>query len=344
MAGAGSGVPSNRAKIAVTTRRSADDPSVHDDGMPLPGPPPPRTTWGLATSMLSGAGSGRVVAEVEPPERLGEGERRGEAIAGRLAHGAGHHVVDGGRGSGQRVAQARRILEDDLHRQGHHVVAAVGLHAREQLEQHHAQREQVARRGRDPIAARLLRRQVGGRAQREPGGRERPLPARARDADVDELHAGARGRLHEEEAGGLDVAVDDAGPVQRRKAERRLADDLHHAARAGAPGLLPASQVLAVEPLEDQVGAIARVAPVGYVPDHVRAVELGEQGRLALEARDHGRLAEVGVEALDRDRRVGGEVTAGVEGSPRAARDEGVEAEAWIQPPEVEIGAHRAGV
>src|SRR5262249_38218050 len=154
------------------------------------------------------------------------------------------------------------------------------------------------------------------------------------DPQIDELDLPPVG-LHPEEVGRLDVAVDDPRGVDRREAQRGLAHGLDDLALGGAPRLPKAPEVLAVEPLQGEVGPLVRVPPVASVADHVRAVEPGEEDGLSLEAGDHAGLAEVPVQPLDGDGGARLEIDATIDRAPRASGDERIEPEARAEAAEV---------
>ena len=176
--------------------------------------------------------------------------------------------------------------------------------------------------GVDVAAGVLLGRHVGGRAHHRAGpgqGRARaclpaaPSVSRAGDralgriADVRSsrrrAHQAEVGDAHDavaidERVGRLEVAVHQAGAVGGGQSARRLdvgRDDLAPAAR---PGLAPGGQVLAVDQLHHDAGAIAE--PDHLVDgDHVRMRQLGHRLRLAHQS--PARLAVVAGDQLDRD-------------------------------------------
>ena len=113
---------------------------------------------------------------------------------------------------------------------GGRVVALERPATGEELERHASQRVAVAGR-RARLASRLLRRHVAGRAEHGPGGGQRVVAGRARDAEVGDAHRVAVG---DEQVGGLHVAVDDpagVGSVERRGRLLEPSSDW-----SGAPG------------------------------------------------------------------------------------------------------------
>ena len=90
-----------------------------------------------------------------------------------------------------------------------------------------AERVAVARRA-CPLAPRLLRRQVPGRAEDRPGLRERVHAGRARDPEVGDLNVPA---AVEDQVARLDVAMDDAGLVRRVERGGRVVEPVEHLRR-----------------------------------------------------------------------------------------------------------------
>jgi hypothetical protein len=102
-----------------------------------------------------------------------------------------------------------RLARDLLHQAGNRV-GAERQHARQQLEQSDAEREDIRLR-RDRARVQLLGRHVGGRAQDHAGARGTAVH-QARDAEVHDPHAAVL--LVEHDVGRLDVAVDDPALVR----------------------------------------------------------------------------------------------------------------------------------
>ena len=202
-----------------------------------------------------------------------------------------------------------------------------------ELEDRHAERELVGR-VRDPLlAARLLGRHVEGRANRHAHLRERRLPRRPRDAQIDELDDDPAPLARDEvEVRRLDVAVDDADVVERVEAERRLARDVERLPDPqGLPPLAP-REVLPFEPLDDEAGAALGVDAVGDVADDVGIVDEREEPGLAAEALERGVVVVNGEQALDGDERAGLPVDGAVDVARRAAPDPRLEGEVRLDP------------
>ena len=171
--------------------------------------------------------------------------------------------------------------------------------ARQQLPEDDAERVDVGR-GRDGLAARLLRREVLAGAEHRAGLRDAVLDVeRARDAEVGHLHLALAA---EEDVLRLHVAVDEpvlvgeGEPVGDRERElERLPD------RKPARTHEELLQVLAVDVLEDDVLA-AVVVPAVDDGDDVRVRELRDRPCLATKALEVLRVVGVVlVEDLDRD-------------------------------------------
>jgi hypothetical protein len=142
----------------------------------------------------------------------------------------------------------------------------------------------------DPaLAARLLGAHVVRRSHDDAVGREacarherlEPL----RDAEVEHLDDLLVMDAADEYVGRLQIAVDDA--LLMGEAERlrdRIDDAAHFDKGQGADASAPNAQILALEQLHDQEGALVVDAVVVDL-DHVRAPEARQSHRLELEAR-----------------------------------------------------------
>ena len=156
-------------------------------------------------------------------------------------------------------------------------VAAVECRAaREHLEQHGADREQIAA-GVDGLAGDLLGRHVARRAHQHPCPRQvcgrversRQLRvARPRQAEIEQLHAVGR----EEHVGRLEVAVDDALGMQRRERGQHPEADGHGIGHAQRPAPQALGQRLTLEQLHGDEQLAALLADLIELAD-VRVVD-----------------------------------------------------------------------
>ncbi len=139
--------------------------------------------------------------------------RRSGSRRARPAHRAGRHVA--GHAVGARLGAA---LPDDVgrarRRVHRHRRGGEGQVAGEEFVEQHAEAVHVAGR-RDGRPGALLGAGVGGREQALLGAREQPRQAHLvglenlGDAEVQQLDARSAAVVHDEEVGGLEVAVDD---------------------------------------------------------------------------------------------------------------------------------------
>ena len=160
--------------------------------------------------------------------------------------------------------------------------------AGEHLEQDDADRVEVA----SPIdggSRCLLGRHVVGRADRNAGGRElRGLVERFRDAEVHELHhALAILGVGQHDVVRLQIAMDDAVPVNRRQRRRHLLEQRDRKAGLHAVATLDhVLQARAVDELHRDVqGAVGGLAEVGH-PHDVGMVQCGRGARFPLKPTD----------------------------------------------------------
>ncbi len=158
--------------------------------------------------------------------------------------------------------------------------AAEGRLAREALEQHAAEREDVGARVDVLPAPGLLWRHVRGgpdegACPREPRGLGEPG-----DAEVEQLHA--RGvAVHQEQVARLEIAVDDAARVDRRErggGAHRERDRLVHGEHLALEPLL---EILAIEPLHGEPRRARGAEPVRDVAHDTWARQLCEHPGLA---------------------------------------------------------------
>ena len=249
---------------------------------------------------LGGHTGGHRVARAGPAGRLGHRGRGRPALGRVLGHGPLDHVPGPGRDvAGQRGRGVTDVPHGDFQR----VLALERPPPGQALVGDHAQRVHVGQ-GRDLGPGRLLRGDVGRRAEHRPGGGELAGHRRAGDAEVgeDQRAVGA-----DEQVAGLDVAVDDAPLVRGVQRVGGLRDQGHRPLR-GEPAELGqrAGQRLALDVLHDQVGDLAAaldlaLAVVVHV-DHARVVDGGHGARLAAEALDEALLLQQGRQQhLDRD-------------------------------------------
>ena len=182
-------------------------------------------------------GPGGDLCAVRPqPLPQGGGQRlpRLEALGWILGQDRAHEAVEQRRQLGVERAHGRYRRGDVLHEHGRQGVAFVGHAPGERLEEHHAQRVDVAAAV-DGDALGLLRRHVVGRAHDGAGGGVLRDADDLGDAVVGEHRFTLRREQH---VGRLDVAVDHATPmgVVDRRAER-LEESQHLGGRqATRPG------------------------------------------------------------------------------------------------------------
>ena len=150
--------------------------------------------------------------------------------------------------------------------------------AREQLPRDDRQCVPVAR-GACPLAPRLLRRQVPGRAEDRPGLRERLHAGRGRDPEVGHLNVPA---AVADQVARLDVAMDDAGLVCRVERGGRVVEPAEHLRRRARArrALLEAA---AREVLHDDQRTSVVLVDVEDRDDVGVAREAGGRERLPLE-------------------------------------------------------------
>ena len=150
--------------------------------------------------------------------------------------------------------------------------------AREQLPRDDRECVPVAR-GACPLAPRLLRRQVPGRAEDRAGLRERLHAGRGRDPEVGDLHVPA---AVADQVARLDVAMDDAGLVCRVERGGRVVEPAEHLRRR-ARARWTLLEAAAREVLHDDQRASVVLVDVEDRDDVGVAREAGGRERLALE-------------------------------------------------------------
>ena len=116
----------------------------------------------------------------------------------------------------------------------------------------HAQRVQVGR-GRRGRTGHPFRRQVGGGPDQHPGLGDGGVPHRAGDPEVRDLDQAIG---PDEQVAGLDVAVDQAGPVGGGQPPGRLGDDVHHVFGRQRAVVQDPGQGQAFHQLHDQVSRL----------------------------------------------------------------------------------------
>ena len=161
--------------------------------------------------------------------------------------------------------------------------------ARDHLVEHDPERVHVAAAV-DRQALRLLGREVGGGAHHRTGLREPVARARARDAEVGDLHGA---RLREQHVARLHVAVHDAAAMRERERGRDLGGDLGRLVRVDRRfGPDQVAQRSALDVLHDDEVRARLLAPVVDRND-VRVVEVRGGLRFPPEPLDERRFARV---------------------------------------------------
>ena len=159
-----------------------------------------------------------------------------------------------------------------------------------------------------------------------------------RRAEIQELHL-AHVAAHEEQVGGLDVAMNDALVVQGRQRRRDAAREHERVAGREEPrrgsarregvvraGAQEPAQILPLEPLHREIGRAVGGDPVRHVLDERGVAHLGEGRRLPREALPRGGV--FGGDHLERDRAAGVPIGGAEQATHAAARDLGFEREA----------------
>ena len=215
-------------------------------------------------------------------------------------------LVEGPRDVRVQLAGVREIRHEHLREDRHHVVARERALARDHLEEHAPEREDVRGRRHLARAARLLRRHVSDRPEHSAVRRRvaRGL-GDARDAEVDELDL-RRLAAQQEDVGRLHVAVDHARRVRRRERLRHAVAERDGVGEAQLLALRALPEILAVEPLHREEGPLVVEEPVRHVPHDPGVAHLHQRVGLALHA---ARLAHrEGVQDLQRHGQPRGEV------------------------------------
>ena len=268
------------------------------------------------------AGAG-AQADVEGEgEGLGEVLRGLEALVDVAVDGAGPPGVEAVGEAALRgdLRGDRDGVDHDLHDELGQGVAAEGELADEALVDDDRERPEVGAVVDGLLGAEVLGAHVERRAEdhagRGVGLGERGAGRRLRDAEVEHLRDLALVIAGEEDVGGLEVAVDEAGGVRHGEGAADLRGDRGDLARReGALAAEAAVQVLPLEQLHRDVGDAAPHAVVEDLHD-VGAPELGRGLGLALEApRDLGRARGGRVHELERARRLELRVLRGPDGA-----------------------------
>ncbi len=251
---------------------------------------------GIGVAGVDDAGGRRDLREPghRHTEGRGDGRRGGRPVGGVLGQAL---LDDPAQVARHAVGQRRRRVVDLGQGRGDGRAGVERLAAGEHLLRDDPQGVEVAGAG-GSTAERLLGREVLRRAQHLAGTRVRGAVDGPGDAEVGELHPPVGG---DEDVGGLDVAVHDAGRVGRRERERRLADDAPHLAGRHRAAADDGGERVTLDELHDEVGGAVVLAVVVDRGDvlvrHPRAVpglvaEPGGEGRV---------LGGVGPHHLDGD-------------------------------------------
>ena len=224
--------------------------------------------------------------------------------------------------------QRCRIAAPDGVRDHQHVVTLEGRLTHQHFVEHDPQRPDVGPVI-DLLAARLFRRHVGHRADRRAGLRHALGPRQLGQPEVEDLHHAARG---DEQIGGLDVPMHDAGAVRLSQPLADLRGDVDGLVQRQRPPLDPLLQCLAlvvrhhevelaVGGLVDlgngaDVGMVQRRGRLGFLEEPLLGRLVAGQARreeldgdLALQARvlsrindPHAAVAELGSDRIRAER------------------------------------------
>ena len=201
-----------------------------------------------------------------------------------LRHHPANEEIERGRRFRAQLRGARRVLQQDLGENRHHVEADEEGATGEALEEHAPEREDVGR-GSDPaIPSRLLRRDEARRSDDHIRLRSQARgDARAGHAEIDDPD-GLDLPVHQEDVARLEVPVDEALAMQALQSRRHAArerDGLFDRERSVEEASL---EVHPIEPRHDEEGiSLARDA-VADVADNVRVIDLREELHLLREA------------------------------------------------------------
>jgi hypothetical protein len=227
-----------------------------------------------------GAGHGELDALQRRDHRRAVGRPRRRV----LRQHRGDQPLERARHLGPLLADGRHLGEDHARHDREDVAGGEERPSEEALAEDTTEGEDVGRRGHRAIAARLLGRHVSRRPDHVAGLRE--VGERAPGVHHAEVHQldPLDGTALEEQVGGLDVAVDQTAGV---KLGERAGDLLGEGERLGDGERLarqPLRQILALEPLHDQVALPVGEVAVRDVRHHAGVVDLGEDLGLAREA------------------------------------------------------------
>ncbi|CAI9419720.1 hypothetical protein HIDPHFAB_03834 [Nocardioides sp. T2.26MG-1] len=244
----------------------------------------------------------------------------------------GDERVDVRRDARLEARRRRHVLVDVLVGDLDRALALVGLGAGQQLEEHHAGGVHVRARVGTAVDHQLGG-EVGDGADQHPagGGVLRVGADRAGQPEVGHLDPAVLGDEH---VLGLDVAVDDAGPVGRGQGGQHRLDQRERPRRRHRA--LLADQVAQGDAVDQLHREEHRALVVALVVDrhHVRVRQPGGRPRLAHEAgRELGVVAEARVHDLHRDRAVEADVGGLVDTGHAATRDAGADPVATLEQP-----------
>ena len=165
----------------------------------------------------------------EPRERERDLPRFGRTRGGIFRQHARDQIVER-RGEGAELSEPRRLFEEHLREERHHVVGDERRTTDEALEEDAPEREDVRTRIDLGVSARLLRRHVAGRPELHTGhGHAERAHERARDPEVENLDVGDA-PAGQEEVPWVDVAVHDPARVRDAERDRGAARDVDRVA------------------------------------------------------------------------------------------------------------------
>jgi hypothetical protein len=244
-------------------------------------------------------------------------------VSRSLAHRSREQGVQIRRRIDDRVAQPGRVLQSDLGDHRDHVLAVIGALPREELEQQHAQREDVGRRRHRGRTEDLL----GGHEMRRPDHHaslgELVGCEQVRDAEVDQRHVQGTGRrAAQHQVGGLHVAMNDTDRVQGSEPGRRLPGHVERVVAAQRTALQAPGEVLAIQPLDGDERRSSGIGPVSDVTHDVRAFDRAQHVDLALESFGGAVVVEQAAQDLDRHVAAGRLVDAAMDLTGRALAGE----------------------
>jgi hypothetical protein len=201
---------------------------------------------------------------------------------------------------GIELARRRRIFGEDAREHRAPVFGGKRRAPGQALEQHTAEREDIGARIDVALAARLLRRHVAGRAEQAAGDGDGVEPV-ARHAKVEHLDR-AEVAADEKQVARLDVAMHHPARMGGADGVGGVGHQAHRLGERERRARQSMRQLLAFEPLHDEVGRAVGQDAVRDVADDAGMAQLGQHARLAREAVVGVGL---GVERLERDRLAG---------------------------------------